>query len=84
LGFILLAFFQYFLAMILFLSVLKRLDATQVGLSNYLIPFFGVLIAAIALRERLTRSMLLGGAFVLTGTLLVTVYDQRAKVSHET
>ena len=83
LGFILLAFFQYFLAMILFLSVLKRLDATQVGLSNYLIPFFGVLIAAIALRERLTRSMLLGGAFVLTGTLLVTVYDQRAKVSHE-
>lgn len=83
LGFILLAVFQYFLAMILFLSVLKRLDATQVGLSNYLIPFFGVLVAAIVLKEHLTPSMVLGGAFVLAGTLLVTVYDQRVQASHE-
>jgi drug/metabolite transporter (DMT)-like permease len=82
-GFILLAVFQYFLAMILFLNVLKRLDATQVGLSNYLIPVFGVLVAAIVLREHLTRSMVLGGIFVLAGTLLVTVYDQRVHVAKE-
>jgi drug/metabolite transporter (DMT)-like permease len=80
LGFILLAVLQYFLAMIIFLSVLKRLDATQVGLSNYLIPFFGVLVAAIVLKEHLTRPMVLGGAFVLAGTLLVTVYDRRIQV----
>jgi len=44
-----LALFQYFLSMVIFLNVLTRLDATQAGLSNYLIPFFGVLIAAAVL-----------------------------------
>jgi len=46
LGLMGLALFQYFLSMVIFLNVLTRLDATQAGLSNYLIPFFGVLIAA--------------------------------------
>jgi drug/metabolite transporter (DMT)-like permease len=82
-GFILLAIFQYFLAMILFLSVLKRLDATQVGLSNYLIPVFGVLVATIVLGEHATKPMVLGGILVLAGTLLVTVYDRRIDVARE-
>ncbi len=55
------------------------LDATQAGLSNYLIPFFGVLIAAVVLRERLTTFMLLGGILVLASTLLVTVYEERQR-----
>ena len=84
LGFILLAVLQYFLAMIIFLSVLKRLEATQVGLSNYLIPFFGVLMASIVLKEQLTKSMVLGGALVLAGTLIVTVCEQRLPSTHET
>src|SRR5882724_3318437 len=54
LGVLLLAALQYFLSMILFLTVLTRLDAVQAGLSNYLIPVFGVVIAAIALGEQLT------------------------------
>ena len=76
LGIILLAGLQYFLSMILFLTVLRRLDAAQAGLSNYLIPVFGVLIAAAALGERLTLRMALGGIAVLASTLLVTLYEE--------
>jgi drug/metabolite transporter (DMT)-like permease len=76
LGLILLAGFQYFLSMILFLTVLTRLDAVQAGLSNYLIPVFGVLIAAIVLGERLTARMAIGGLVVLGSTLLITVYEE--------
>lgn len=71
-----LALLQYFASMVLFLTVLTRLDATQASLSNYMIPFFGVVVAAIVLRERLTGYMVLGGLLVLASTLLVTVYDE--------
>jgi drug/metabolite transporter (DMT)-like permease len=74
-----LAVLQYGLSMVLFLHVLSRLDATQAALSNYLIPFFGVLIAAALLGERLTRFMILGGILVLGSTLLITVFEERLK-----
>jgi drug/metabolite transporter (DMT)-like permease len=77
LGVLLLAALQYFLSMILFLTVLTRLDAAQAGLSNYLIPVFGVLIAASALGEQLTARMAIGGLVVLASTLLITVYEER-------
>jgi drug/metabolite transporter (DMT)-like permease len=83
LALLLLAIFQYCLSMVLFLNVLLRLDATQAALSNYLIPFFGVVVAAIVLHERLTPSVILGGLLVLGSTLLITVCEerQRARVS---
>jgi drug/metabolite transporter (DMT)-like permease len=81
LGLLALAFFQYCLSMVLFLNVLTRLDATQASLSNYLIPFFGIVIAAIVLHERLTKYMVLGGLLVLASTLLVTVYEERQRAS---
>jgi drug/metabolite transporter (DMT)-like permease len=68
--------------MLLYLGVMTRLDATQAGLSNYLIPFFGVIVAALTLHERLTRAMVGGGILVLTSTLLITVYDQQGN-QHE-
>lgn len=76
---IFLAVLQYGLSMVLFLHVLSRLDATQAALSNYLIPFFGVLIAAIVLGEHLTRYMVVGGLLVLGSTLLVTVFEEKLK-----
>jgi drug/metabolite transporter (DMT)-like permease len=79
LGLGILTIFQYCLSMVIFLKVLSRLDATQVGLMNYLIPFFGVVIAAVVLHERLTLYMILGGSLVLGSTLLVTVYEERQK-----
>jgi drug/metabolite transporter (DMT)-like permease len=76
LGIALLAVFQYCLSMVIFLTVLTRLDATQASLSNYMIPFFGLLIAAIVLHERLTLPMIFGGTLVLLSTLLITVYEE--------
>jgi len=76
LGLLLLAVLQYFLSMVLFLTVLTRLDAAQAGMSNYLIPVFGVFIAAATLGERLTPRMIVGGVVVLASTLLITVYEE--------
>jgi len=82
LGLIGLALLQYFLSMVIFLNVLTRLDATQAALSNYLIPFFGVLIAALY-GERLTGYMVAGGILVLGSTLLITVYEDRQRARAE-
>jgi drug/metabolite transporter (DMT)-like permease len=72
-----LALLRNLLALVLFLDVLRRLDATVVGLSNYLIPFFGVLTAALFLGEKFTPYMLIGGLLVLCSTLLTTISDGR-------
>lgn len=79
LGIALLAVFQYCLSMVIFLTVLTRLDATQASLSNYMIPFFGLVIAALVLHEKLTLFMILGGILVLLSTLLITVYEEHQK-----
>jgi drug/metabolite transporter (DMT)-like permease len=77
LGLFVLAVFQYFLSMVIFLNVLTRLEATQAALSNYLIPFFGLILAALVLGERLTRTMIAGGVLVLASTLLITTWKER-------
>ncbi len=82
-GVLLLATLQYFLSMVLFLRLLVRLDATQAGLSNYLIPVFGVVIAALALGETLTPRMIVGAVVVLMSTLLVTVFEGEVAGSPE-
>lgn len=78
-GLILLTFFHNFLSMVLFLKALMRLDAIQAALSNYLITFFGLPIAAIWLGERLTVMAIMGGILVLAGTLLITVWEELRK-----
>lgn len=74
-----LALLRNLLALVLFLEVLKRLDATVVGLSTYLIPFFGVLTAAMFLGEKFTAYMFVGGFLVLCSTLLTTISDGRQR-----
>ena len=74
-GLFLLAVLVYALSIVTFLHVLSRLDATQAGLTNYLIPSFGVAIAWAVLGETLTVSMVLGGILALGSTLLATVFD---------
>jgi drug/metabolite transporter (DMT)-like permease len=75
-GLILLTFFHNYLSMVLFLKALKVLDAIQAALSNYLITFFGVPIAAIWLGEKLTLLAIVGGILVLGSTLLITLWDR--------
>jgi drug/metabolite transporter (DMT)-like permease len=79
-GLVLLTFFHNYLSMVLFLKALKQLDAIQAALSNYLITFFGLPIAAIWLGERLTLMAIVGGILVLGSTLLITIYDELRKV----
>ena len=76
-GMSLLTFFHNFLSMILFFKALKALDAMQVALSNYLITFFGLPIAAIWLGERLNAPAIAGGVLVLVSTLIITILDYR-------
>ena len=78
-GLVLLTFFHNYLSMVLFLKALKQLDAIQAALSNYLITFFGLPVAAIWLGERLTLMAIIGGILVLGSTLLITIYDELRK-----
>jgi drug/metabolite transporter (DMT)-like permease len=76
-GMALLTVFHNFLSMVLFFKALKILDAMQVALSNYLIAFFGLPIAAIWLGEVLGLQAITGGILVLLSTLLITIADYR-------
>jgi drug/metabolite transporter (DMT)-like permease len=78
-GLLLLTFFHNYLSMVLFLKALKQLDAIQAALSNYLITFFGIPIAAVWLGERLRPATIVGGAVVLGSTLMVTLWDSKAQ-----
>lgn len=53
------------LAMVLFFRVMERLDVTQVSRSIYLLPFFGVLLSAVTLGERISGSIIVGGILAL-------------------
>lgn len=76
-GMALLTFFHNFLSMIFFFKALKVLDAMQVALSNYLITFFGLPVAAIWLGEVLNNQAIFGGVLVLVSTLIITIVDYR-------
>ena len=74
-GLILLTVIHNFLSMVLFLKALQQIDATQAALSNYLITFFGVPIAAIWLGEKLGAASVVGGVLVFASTLLITLWN---------
>jgi drug/metabolite transporter (DMT)-like permease len=70
-----LSVFSWGLAMVLWMFVLRRLDVSQASVSIYLLPFLGVLISAVTLHERITGSMLIGGAITLAGAVMITVAE---------
>jgi len=63
------------ITMIIFYRILVRLDASQIMVSNYLQPFFGILMAAMLLGEKITVSMIIGGSLVVLGTILATLEE---------
>jgi drug/metabolite transporter (DMT)-like permease len=67
--------------MLLFFKALKMLDAMQVALSNYLVTFFGLPIAAFWLGEKISNQALAGGILVLISTIIITIVDSRSKQS---
>ena len=78
-GFTILTLFHNWLSMVLFFKALKNLDALQVALSNYLITFFGLPIAALWLGEFLNINSIIGGLMVLSSTLIITIVDYRMR-----
>lgn len=74
-AFAFLAVFMYGVSMLLFFYVLKHIDVTVASSSLYLLPVFGVILAAIFLGERLSAVALCGAAVVLVSTVLITRYD---------
>lgn len=75
-GMIALTIFHNFLSMVLFFKAMKYLQATQIAVSNYLITFMGLPIAAILLGEKLSGQVVLGGLLVLTSTLILSIVDR--------
>jgi drug/metabolite transporter (DMT)-like permease len=63
------------LAMVLWMFLLKRLDVSQASVSIYLLPFLGVLISAVTLKERITPATVVGGLVTLMGTILITTTE---------
>ncbi|MEO6960378.1 MAG: DMT family transporter [Puia sp.] len=76
-GLALLTVFHNFLSMILFFKALKNLEAIQVALSNFLVAFFALPIAAIWLGEKLSVLSMAGGALVLISTLIITLWEYK-------
>lgn len=82
-GISILAVFHNFLSMILFFYALKNLEAIQVALSNYLITFFGLPIAAVWLKEKLPVWAIVGGVLIFVSTLIITIVDYKMSVKKE-
>jgi len=74
-AFLFLALFMYGASMLLFFKALQHLDVTTASTSLYLVPVFGVALAALLLGERLSPTAIAGAAIVLAATLLVVRYD---------
>jgi drug/metabolite transporter (DMT)-like permease len=79
-GLIMLMLFHTTLSMILFLKALKSIDAIQAALSNYLIAFFGLPIAAFWLHEHISAYAIAGGILVLASTMVITILEKPAPV----
>jgi len=74
-AFAFLAIFMYGASMLFFFAALEHLDVTVASVSLYLVPIFGVLLAAVLLGERLGTLALTGSGIVLVATVLIMKYD---------
>jgi drug/metabolite transporter (DMT)-like permease len=79
-GLTMLMLFHTTLSMILFLKALKSIDAIQAALSNYLIAFFGLPVAALLLHEHIGIYAVIGGLLVLASTMIITLLEKPAPV----
>ena len=78
LAFAFLAIFMYGLSMLLFFYVLQHLPVTVASASLYLVPVFGILLAASFLGERLTPVAIAGTSVVLLSTIAIMRWDKSA------
>ncbi len=69
--------FTWGIAMVLWMWVLKRLEASQASVSIYLLSVFGVVLSALTLHERLGVTQIGGGVLVVAATWLTSEYENR-------
>src|SRR6266851_1615876 len=74
-AFAFLAVLMYGASMLFFFAALEHLDVTVASVPLYLVPIFGVLLAAVLLGERLGALALGGSGIVLVATILIMKYD---------
>ena len=74
-AFAFLAILMYGVSMLLFFAALEHLDVTVASITLYLVPIFGVVLAAVLLGERLSGLAMIGSGIVLVATILVVKYD---------
>src|SRR5579862_6894515 len=74
-AFAFLAILMYGASMLFFFAALEHLDVTVASVSLYLVPIFGVLLAAVLLGERLGTLAMAGSGIVLVATVLIMKYD---------
>jgi len=74
-AFAFLAILMYGASMLFFFAALEHLDVTVASVSLYLVPIFGVLMAAVLLGERLGALAMAGSGIVLVATILIMKYD---------
>jgi len=74
-AFAFLALFMYGASMLLFFKALQHLDVTTASASLYLVPVFGIILAAALLGERLGILAISGAVVVLLSTVLIMKYD---------
>ena len=72
-----LGLFSWGIAMVLWMWVLNRLDVSQVSVSVYLLPVFGVILSAFTLNEKLTVAQAIGGGLVFLATFLTSEWESR-------
>jgi drug/metabolite transporter (DMT)-like permease len=75
-AFLFLAIFMYGASMLLFFKALQHLDVTVASTSLYLVPLFGIVLAATVLGERLNAIAIAGAAIVLGATILLGRYEK--------
>ena len=64
------------LAMVMWMRVLNELDLSQISVSVYLLPVFGVGLAILTLHERIQPQQIFGGVLVIVGTVALTLFDR--------
>jgi len=73
-----LAVFLYGVSMVIFFQALRQVEVTVASMSLYLVPVFGVILAAVMLGERLAGQAIAGSAIVLLATVLLFRFDRAA------
>jgi len=75
LSLIALTVFHNFLSMLLLFKAMQKIEVIYIGLSNYLIPVFGISAAALILHENINGNFIIGAGLVLGGTLITTLLE---------